>query len=159
MIFDAIVLLALVAQTISGFREGFLKSILKTVGYIAGAIGGLYLAVQYDQSAWVILAIFAGAGLGSLIGGLIAKALKLTILRGPLGWINSIVGGLLGVAKIALLTYIVGTVLLIAPWPTGQNAVSASKIYNKLDIYAPQAVSELRKRIEELIANPLELRS
>jgi uncharacterized membrane protein required for colicin V production len=159
MIFDAIVLLALVAQTISGFREGFLKSILKTVGYIAGAIGGLYLAVQYDQSAWVILAIFAGAGLGSLIGGLIAKALKFTILRGPLGWINSLVGGLLGAAKIALLTYIVGTVLLIAPWPTGQNAVSASKIYNKLDIYAPQAVSELRKRIEELIANPLELRS
>ena len=32
MIFDAVALLALVAQTISGFREGFLKSILKTVG-------------------------------------------------------------------------------------------------------------------------------
>ena len=155
MIFDAIVLLALVAQTISGFREGFLKSILKTVGYIAGAIGGLYLAVQYDQSAWVILAIFVGAGIGSFLGSVIAKALKITILRGPLGWINSMIGGLLGALKIALLTYIVGTVLLIAPWPTGQNAVSASKVYNKLDIYAPQAVSDLRNRIEQLIANPL----
>ena len=155
MIFDAIVLLALVAQTISGFREGFLKSILKTVGYIAGAIGGLYLAVQYDQSAWVILAIFVGAGIGSFLGSVIAKALKFTILRGPLGWINSMIGGLLGALKIALLTYIVGTVLLIAPWPTGQNTVSASKIYNKLDIYAPQALSDLRDRIEDLIANPL----
>jgi len=155
MIFDAIVLLALVAQTISGFREGFLKSILKTIGYIAGAIGGLYLAVQYDQSAWVILAIFLGAGIGTLLGGLIAKALKLTILRGPLGWINSMIGALLGALKVALLTYIVGTVLLIAPWPTGQNAVSASKIYNKLDMYAPQVISDLRIRIEDLIANPL----
>jgi uncharacterized membrane protein required for colicin V production len=155
MIFDAIVLLALVAQTISGFREGFLKSILKTVGYIAGAIGGLYVAVQYDQSAWVILAIFVGAGIGSFLGSVIAKALKFTILRGPLGWINSMIGGLLGALKIALLTYIVGTVLLIAPWPTGQNTVSASKIYNKLDIYAPQALSDLRHRIEDLIANPL----
>ena len=155
MIFDAIVLLALVAQTISGFREGFLKSILKTVGYFAGAIGGLYLAVQYDQSAWIILAIFVGAGIGSFLGGLLAKALKLTILRGPLGWINSMIGALLGALKIALLTYIVGTVLLVAPWSTGQNAVSGSKIYNKLDIYAPQALSELRSRIEELISNPL----
>ena len=155
MIFDAIVLLALVAQTISGFREGFLKSILKTVGYIAGAIGGLYVAVQYDQSAWVILAIFVGAGIGSFLGSVIAKALKFTILRGPSGWINSMIGGLLGALKIALLTYIVGTVLLIAPWPTGQNTVSASKIYNKLDIYAPQALSDLRDRIEDLIANPL----
>lgn len=155
MIFDAIVLLALVAQTVSGFKEGFIKSILKTVGYIAGAIGGLYLAVQYDQSAWVIVAIFLGAGIGSFLGAGIAKALKLTILRGPLGWINSMIGALLGALKIALLTYIVGTVLLIAPWPTGQNAVSASKIYNKLDIYAPQAVSDLRKKIEDLIANPL----
>lgn len=155
MIFDAVVLLAFVAQTISGFREGFLKSILKTIGYIAGAIGGLYLAVQYDQSAWVILAIFLGAGIGTFLGGLIAKALKLTILRGPLGWINSMIGALLGALKVALLTYIVGTVLLIAPWPTGQNAVSASKIYNKLDFYAPQVISDLRIRIEDLIANPL----
>ena len=65
------------------------------------------------------------------------------------------IGALLGALKIALLTYIVGTVLLVAPWSTGQNAVSGSKIYNKLDIYAPQALSELRSRIEELISNPL----
>lgn len=155
MIFDIAVGLFFAAQVISGYKQGFLKTVLKTIGYIAGAIAGLYLAIEYDKSAWVVLAIFAGAGLGTLAGALIAKALKLTIVRGPLAWINSLAGAAIEAVKILVLAYIVGTVLLIAPWPTGQNAMLESKVYLKLDTYAPSLLANLRDNIEELFINPL----
>jgi uncharacterized membrane protein YfcA len=83
MIFDIVAVIALVLAIVSGYRDGFIKSLLRSVGYIAGAIGGLYLALQYNQSAWVILAIIAGAVVGTWVGSLVAKALKITIVRGP----------------------------------------------------------------------------
>jgi len=148
MIFDIVAVIALVLAIVSGYRDGFIKSLLRSIGYIAGAIGGLYLALQYNQSAWVILAIIAGAVVGTWVGSLVAKALKITIVRGPLAWINSLVGALLDGAKVIIVIYLVGTVLLWAPWATGQNFVSESKVYLEINTYAPSVIMELKEQIE-----------
>jgi uncharacterized membrane protein required for colicin V production len=148
MIFDIVAVIALVLAIVSGYRDGFIKSLLRSVGYIAGAIGGLYLALQYNQSAWVILAIIAGAVVGTWVGSLVAKALKITIVRGPLAWFNSLIGALLDGAKVIIVIYLVGTVLLWAPWATGQNFVSESKVYLEINTYAPSVIMELKEQIE-----------
>lgn len=149
MIFDILVVLIFFAEVKSGFHDGFIKSVLKTVGYIAGAIAGVYFGLQYDHSAWVIVAIFLGAALGTWIGLLIAKALKLTIIRGPLAWINSWAGALIQGAKVLVLAYIVGTVLLWAPWAAGQNAVAESKVYLTINTYAPGVLQEVKQLVEK----------
>ena len=148
MIFDIVAVIALVLAIVSGYRDGFIKSLLRSIGYIAGAIGGLYLALQYNKSAWVILAIIAGATVGTWLGSVVAKALKITIVRGPLAWINSLVGALLDGAKVIIVIYLVGTVLLWAPWSTGQNVVSESKVYLEINTYAPSIIQELKEQIE-----------
>jgi uncharacterized membrane protein required for colicin V production len=148
MIFDIVAIVVLVLAIVSGYRDGFIKSLLRSIGYIAGAIAGLYLALQYNQSAWVILAIILGAVVGTWLGSLVAKALKITIVRGPLAWINSLVGALLDGVKVIIVIYLVGTVLLWAPWSTGQNEVSESKVYLEINTYAPSIILELRKQIE-----------
>ena len=148
MIFDIVAIIVLVLAIVSGYRDGFIKSLLRSVGYIAGAIAGLYLALQYNQSAWVILAIILGAVVGTWLGSLVAKALKITIVRGPLAWINSLVGALLDGVKVIIVIYLVGTVLLWAPWATGQNEVSKSKVYLEINTYAPSIILELKKQIE-----------
>jgi uncharacterized membrane protein required for colicin V production len=148
MIFDIVAIIALVLAIVSGYRDGFIKSLLRSIGYIAGAIGGLYIALQYNQSAWIILAILLGAVIGTWLGSLIAKALKVTIVRGPLAWINSLVGALLDGAKVIIVIYLVGTVLLWAPWSTGQNLVSESKVYLEINTYAPSIILSLKEEIE-----------
>jgi uncharacterized membrane protein required for colicin V production len=148
MIFDIATVVLLILAIVSGYRDGFIKSLLRSIGYIAGAIGGLYLALQYNKSAWIILAIIVGAAVGTWLGSVIAKALKVTIVRGPLAWINSLVGALLDGAKVIIVIYLVGTVLLWAPWPTGQNLVSESKVYLEINTYAPSIIQELKEEIE-----------
>lgn len=149
MIFDVVVGICVIAAFASGYRDGFIRSLLRTVGYIAGAIAGLYFALEYNQSAWVILAILAGAGLGSLFGRLLAKALKATIVRGPLAWINSISGAALETAKVLLVAYLIGTVLLWAPWATGQNDLSESKIYLQMSTHAPTIIENIKQEVEK----------
>ncbi len=148
MIFDIAAVVLLILAIVSGYRDGFIKSLLRSIGYIAGAIGGLYLALQYNKSAWIILAIIVGAAVGTWLGSAVAKALKVTIVRGPLAWINSLVGALLDGAKVIIVIYLVGTVLLWAPWPTGQNLVSESKVYLEINTYAPSIIQELKEEIE-----------
>jgi uncharacterized membrane protein required for colicin V production len=148
MIFDIVAVIALVLAIVSGYRDGFIKSLLRSIGYIAGAIGGLYLALQYNKSAWVILAIIVGASIGTWLGSVVAKALKITIVRGPLAWFNSLIGALLDSAKVVIVIYLVGTVLLWAPWSTGQNVVSESKVYLEINTYAPSIIQELKEQIE-----------
>jgi uncharacterized membrane protein required for colicin V production len=148
MIFDIAAVVLLILAIVSGYRDGFIKSLLRSIGYIAGAIGGLYLALQYNKSAWIILAIIVGAAVGTWLGSVVARALKVTIVRGPLAWINSLVGALLDGAKVIIVIYLVGTVLLWAPWPTGQNLVSESKVYLEINTYAPSIIQELKEEIE-----------
>ena len=153
MVFDIIVLAVLFFEIKSGLHEGFMKSLLKTIGYIAGAIAGLYFALQYDHSGWVIFAIFFGAGIGTWAGALLARALKLTVLRGPFAWINSLAGAMLHGAKVLVLAYLIGTVLLWAPWSEGQNAISESKVYLKMNTYAPSMFKDFREEIGKRFEN------
>lgn len=152
MIFDVIVGICAVAAFASGYRDGFIRSLLRTAGYIAGAIAGLYFALQYNQSAWVILAILAGAGLGSLLGRAVAKALKATIIRGPLAWVNSLAGAALELAKVLVVSYLIGTVLLWSPWATGQNDLSKSKIYLEMSKHAPNVIEKIKEEVERKFA-------
>lgn len=154
MIFDIVAVVVLVLAIVGGYRDGFLKSLLRSIGYIAGAVGGLYLALEYNKSAWVVLAIIIGATAGTWLGSVVAKALRITIVRGPLAWFNSLIGALLNGAKVVIVIYLVGTVLLWAPWSTGQNLVSESKVYLEINSYAPSVIEELKEQIEAKFQSP-----
>ena len=154
MIFDIVAVVVLVLAIVGGYRDGFLKSLLRSIGYIAGAVGGLYLALEYNKSAWVVLAIIIGATAGTWLGSVVAKALRITIVRGPLAWFNSLIGALLNGAKVVIVIYLIGTVLLWAPWSTGQNLVSESKVYLEINSYAPSIIEELKEQIEAKFQSP-----
>ena len=154
MIFDLVLGLIAVGALYTGFKNGLLTTILRSAFFIAGGVGAMYLVVEYDQSGWLIVAIIAGAYAAAWVGTQIAKALKLTIIRGPLRLVDALLGSLLEVGKYLVLFYIIGTILLWAPWSAGQNAVSESKFYLQMSNHAPDVISELRKSIEKALANP-----
>ena len=154
MIFDLIIGFIAVGAFFNGYKNGLITTILRTAFFIAGGVGAMYLVVKYDQSGWLIVAIIAGAYAAAWVGTHIAKALKLTIIRGPLRLVDSLLGSLLEVGKYLVLFYIIGTILLWAPWSAGQNSVSESKFYLQMSNHAPDVISELRKSIEKALANP-----
>jgi hypothetical protein len=154
MIFDVVFLIIAFGALYTGYKNGLLITIVRTIFFIGGAIAAMYFVIEYDKTGWLIAAIIGGAYGAAWIGTQIAKSIKVTLIRGPLKWIDSSAGAIFEVSKYVILFYIIGTILLWAPWSAGQNSVAESKVYLQIDTHAPGAISALRNKIEKLLANP-----
>jgi hypothetical protein len=154
MIFDAIFAIVAVVALITGFKNGLVTTILRTAFFIAGGVAAMYFVVKYDQSGWLIVAIIVGAYAAAWVGTQIAKSLRFTVIRGPLRIVDSLAGAVFEVGKYVLLFYVIGTILLWAPWATGQNAMSESKLYLQVNNHAPGLIADVRHQIEKALANP-----
>jgi len=154
MIFDALFVLVALGALVNGYKNGLLTTILRTAFFLAGGVAAMYFVVKYNQDGWLIVAIVTGAYAAAWVGTQIAKALKFTLIRGPLGFIDSVLGAILEVSKYVILFYVVGTILLWAPWSSGQNAVSESKVYLQINKHAPALIFDIRHRVEKALSNP-----
>ena len=133
MIFDLIFAFIAVGAFINGYKNGLVKTVVRTVFFIAGGVLAMHFVVEQNQ---------------------MAKALKFTLIRGPLRIFDSLLGAALEVGKYVLLFYVIGTILLWAPWSTGQNAVAESKFYLQIDKHAPGVIADIRREVEKLLSNP-----
>ena len=154
MIFDLVFAAVAVAAFFNGYKNGLLRTIIRTVFFIAGGVGAMYLVIKYNQSGWLILAIIVGAYAAAFVGTLLVKGLKVTIIRGPLRFLDSLLGSAFEIGKYVLLFYVIGTILLWAPWSAGQNSVSESRFYLQVSNHAPQVIADIKKEVEKVLANP-----
>lgn len=154
MIIDLLFGLLLIGALITGYKNGLIATLIRFAFFIGGAIAAMYWVVEYDKTGWLIAAIVTGAYASAWVGALLAKSLKVTVIRGPLRWLDSSAGAIFEATKYMVLFYVVGTILLWSPWSAGQNAISESKIYLQIDTRAPSVITEIRERVEELLDNP-----
>ena len=96
MIFDLVFSFIALGALFMGYKNGLLTTIIRTAFFIAGAIGSMYLVVQYNKTGWLILAIVTGAYAAAFVGTQIAKTIKVTLIRGPLKWLDSLLGAIFG---------------------------------------------------------------
>ena len=150
MMVDLIIAIAILASAAIGYKNGFLRTIFKFVGYIAGGVLGIYfsLKISHDWNldikriGFVIIAIVGGGAIGSAVGGGLAKGLKATVVRGPIAFLDSIAGAALETIRTVVLLYLVATVLLWSPWESVQNQVAKSQILLKVQPYIPHLITQ-----------------
>jgi len=154
----ALALLALGAIK-RGYGTGFLATILRTLGYIAGGVAGLYYSLQF-VSSWdslfrqviaVLVAIFLSAQLGLFVFGKFAKFFHARLLWKPLKTIDSVAGMALELIRVAVIGYLVLTTLLWSPWNQVKTQINESQIYAQLDERLPSVITDLKDRANELL--------
>lgn len=157
MIVDAVFIIVAFLAVIAGFRRGFLQTVFSTVGYIGGGLLGLALALRFatevhsaiNRVAATILAIFIMAELGRRLLGGLAKFFRARILWSPLRFIDSLAGVVLEILRVAVISYLLISVILWSPWSAARSAVSESTIYSKLNERMPAFVTQFRADIEK----------
>jgi len=154
----ALALLALGAIK-RGYDTGFLATILRTLGYIAGGVAGLYYSLQF-VSSWdslfrqviaVLVAIFLSAQLGLFVFGKFAKFFHARLLWKPLKTIDSVAGMALELIRVVVIGYLVLTTLLWSPWSQVKTQINESQIYAQLDERLPSVITDLKDRANELL--------
>ncbi|MFY8197836.1 MAG: CvpA family protein [Candidatus Planktophila sp.] len=154
---DILIVLAIVASFISGYRNGFLKTIFAVIGNIGGAIVGLLLALNV-MGDWALdskkvgiafLSIFVGSFAGRFLATLVTKGLKATVIRGPLAFLDQIAGAGLSLLRALIFIFLIGAVLSWSPWQSGKDAIAKSDLYPRIESSLPGVITSIKDTVQQ----------
>ena len=145
-VFDLLVLIALLITTYSGFKNGFIQTIFKTIGYIAGGVAGVAIAVEVmntwssnlAKAAGAILLILILATIGEFILGKVGLGFRKVLFISPLKLLDSLLGASLATLRTVFIVYLFSVILIATPWSIGDKYISTSKFYTLADLYLPE---------------------
>jgi membrane protein required for colicin V production len=157
--FDFIVVFILFIAFYGGYRNGLIKSIFSTIGYIAGGVLGLAGAANY-LSTWqselqkvglALLAILFGATLGEFLLGKIGSLFRKVLFVPPFKFIDSLLGAGLSLVRSAFVLYLVSNLLVVSSWSLADKQIKPSKIYSYTESHLPSVMKEIRAEIDNLL--------
>jgi len=156
--FDLTVLLLVAITALSGFRNGLLQSLFKTIGYIAGGVLGLAISLEvvknwqsnFAKIGAVLVFIFLIAGIGEYLLGKIGVGIHKKILFGPAKLIDSLLGALLSLLRTAVLVYLTAILLIASPWQWADKNIKESKFYTYIDTHLPKLITDYKPQVEEI---------
>jgi uncharacterized membrane protein required for colicin V production len=156
--FDLILGLILVITAVSGFQNGLLQSIFKTIGYITGGVVGVAIAVEV-MSKWsntlakaggAIILILLLATAGEFVLGKVGFGFRKALLIAPLKFIDSILGALLSITRTAFIAYLLALILVATPWNFGDKYIKPSKFYTYTNSHLPKVITDLKIQADKL---------
>ena len=151
--FDLIVILILLIAFYGGYKNGLIKSIFSTIGYIAGGVLGLAAAVNY-LSTWqselqkvglALLAILLGATLGEFLLCKIGLLFRKVLFVPPFKFIDSLLGAGLSATRAALVFYLVSTLLVVSSWSVADEHIKPSRSYLCAEMHLPSVITQAKE--------------
>ena len=150
--FDLLVLLALLFTAYSGFKNGFIQTIFKTIGYITGGVAGVAIAVEVmntwinnlAKAAGAIILILLLATAGEFILGKVGLGFRKVLFISSLKFLDSLLGAGLATLRTVFITYLLSVILIATPWSIGDKYISNSQFYTYTDSHLPKVVTELK---------------
>ena len=157
--FDLLIVLVLMITFYSGYKNGLIKTIFRTAGYIVGGVAGLTLAVKYlatwdSQSQKVVLAllaVFVGASIGEFLLGKIGSVFRKILFVPPFKLIDSLLGAAISTLRAAFILYLVATLLALSTWSIEDKYIKPSKLYDYADSHLPAVMNEVKSEIVQLL--------
>ena len=149
--FDLLVLLALLITVYSGFKNGFIQTIFKTTGYVAGGVAGVAIAVEVmstwsnnlAKAAGAIALILLLATAGEFILGKVGQGFRKVLFISPLKLLDSLLGAGLATLRTVFIVYLLSVILIATPWSIGDKYIASSQFYTYTDSHLPKVVTEL----------------
>ena len=150
--FDLLVLIALLITAYGGFKNGFIQTVFKSIGYIAGGIAGVAIAVEMmstwsnnvAKAAGAIILILLLATVGEFILGKIGLGFRKVLLFSPLKFLDSLLGVALATLRTVFITYLIAVILIATPWSVSDEYIASSQFYTYTDSHLPKLVTELK---------------
>ena len=156
--FDYLILVLLVISAFSGFKAGLIQTVFKTIGYIAGGVIGVAVAIDYLDSldsdiylvGGLILSVIVFALLGEFLLGRLGLLFRKALFIPPFKFIDSAFGGALSVIKFGVIAYLISTILVASPIELADKYITPSKSYIYADTHLPKVAKDLRQEVANL---------
>jgi len=158
--FDYLIFILLTISAYSGFKAGLIQTVFKTLGYIAGGVIGVAVAIDYLDSlnseiyllGGLILSVIVFALLGEFLLGRLGILFRKALFIPPFKFIDSALGGALSVIKFGVITYLISTILVASPIELADKYITPSKSYIYADTHLPKVAKDLKQEISQLFS-------
>jgi len=148
---DVLILLALAAAAVSGYRRGASLQLIEYLGLFSGLFAGALLAPRIaglaaSPTMRAVLAVGALLGLamlGGTLGWLLGSRVWAAARRGPLKRVDAVGGSLVSIAAVLLVVWFLAYNLASGPLPTVSRAIRSSAIVSDLEASLPRPPSVL----------------
>jgi uncharacterized membrane protein required for colicin V production len=150
--FDLLVLIAVPITAYGGFKNGFVQTVFKSIGYIAGGVAGVAIAVEV-MSTWsnnlakaggAIILILLFATMGEFVLGKIGLGFRKVLFISPLKFLDTFLGAALATLRTVFIIYLIAVILISTPWSIGDEYIAGSQFYTYTDSHLPKVVTELK---------------
>jgi len=156
--FDYLILVLLVISAYSGFKAGLIQTVFRTVGYIAGGVIGVAVAIDYLDSlnseiyllGGLVLSVIIFALLGEFLLGRLGLLFRKALFIPPFKFIDSALGGALSVIKFGVIAYLISTILVASPIALADKYITPSKSYTYADTHLPKVAMDLKQEVVQL---------
>jgi uncharacterized membrane protein required for colicin V production len=156
--FDLVVAAILLFTAFVGFKNGLIQSLFKTIGYIAGGVLGLVIALEvvkdwsnpFVKVGVAIVLIFVAASIGQYLLGKIGAAFHKLVLFGPFKLIDSLLGASLSILRAAVLIYLSAILLIASPWGWANSNIATSIFYTYVENNLPKLITDYQPKVEEI---------
>ena len=156
--FDYLILILFAISAFSGFKAGLIQTVFKTIGYIAGGVVGVALAINYLDSleseiyllGGLILSVITFAILGEFLLGRLGLLFRKALFIPPFKVIDSALGGALSVIKFGVITYLISIILVASPIALADKHITPSKSYIYADTHLPKLAVDLKQEVIQL---------
>jgi uncharacterized membrane protein required for colicin V production len=150
--FDLLIVLVLMIALYSGYKNGLIKTIFRTAGYIAGGVAGLALAVKYlttwesqtQKVVLALLAVFIGATVGEFFLGKIGSLFREVLFIPPIKFIDSLLGALASLIRASFILCLVVIFLIFSRWDMAEKYVKPSVSYQVIEAQLPAVLTTLK---------------
>ena len=150
--FDLLIVLVLMIAFYSGYKNGLIKTIFRTAGYIAGGVAGLALAVNYlttwesqtQKVVLALLAVFIGATVGEFFLGKIGSLFREVLFIPPFKFIDSLLGALVSLIRTSFISCLVVIFLIFSRWDMAETYVKPSVSYQVIEAQLPAVLTTLK---------------
>jgi uncharacterized membrane protein required for colicin V production len=158
--FDYLILVLLVISAYSGFKAGLIQTVFKTIGYIAGGVIGVAIAIKYLDSldseiyllGGLVLSVIFFALLGEFLLGRLGLLFRKALFIPPFKFIDSALGGALSVIKFGVITYLISTILVASPIALADKYITPSKSFTYADTNLPKVAMDLKQEVVQLFS-------
>jgi uncharacterized membrane protein required for colicin V production len=156
--FDYLILVLLVISAFSGYKAGLIQTVFRTVGYMAGGVIGVSVAIDYLDSlnseiyllGGLVLSVIIFALLGEFLFGRLGLLFRKALFIPPFKFIDSALGGALSVIKFGVITYLISTILVASPIVLADKYISPSKSFTYTDAHLPNVAKDLKQEVVQL---------
>jgi uncharacterized membrane protein required for colicin V production len=156
--FDLIVAAVLITTAFFGFKNVLIQSLFKTIGYMAGGVLGLVIALEvikdwqspFAKVGLALILIFITASIGQYLLGKIGAVLRKLVFFGPFKLIDSLLGASLSILRAAVLIYLSAILLIASPWGWADSNIATSKFYTYVENNLPKLITDYQPKVEEI---------